>query len=109
MSTLTTPAVEHLNERVARELRALQARHGVSQSTLAEVIGVSQSQMSKRLKGTLPLRLDEVQRLSAFFGIKPSQLLAAAEDETSQVTLQSTEWQGWPFGQGWVPSFGLAA
>lgn len=68
-----------LNERVARELNALRARYDRSQADLAQVIGVTQSQMSKRLKGTVPFTLTDIERFAAYFGITASDLLGYAE------------------------------
>ena len=70
---------ESLNKKVADELNALRGRFGVSQAQLAAVIAVSQSQMSKRLKGRVPFILDDIEAFAEYFGISASQLLGYAE------------------------------
>lgn len=70
---------ESLNQKVADELNALRGRYGRSQADLAEVIQVTQSQMSKRLKGRVPFTLDDIERFAEYFGITASQLLGYAE------------------------------
>jgi hypothetical protein len=73
MTVLSLPKRDHsapLTELVAEEIRVLAARHkseGVNQTVLASVIGVSQSQMSKRLLGSW-LRPDLAERLRAWWG-----------------------------------------
>lgn len=68
-----------MNERLAQELNALRARYGLSQEALGAVIGVTQSQMSKRLKGHVPFTLDEIEVLAAYFEMTPLELLGYAE------------------------------
>ena len=83
MTVLSLPKRDHsapLKERVAEEIRALAARHkseGVNQTVLASVIGVSQSQMSKRLLGKTPFTLAELESIAKYFDIEPAQLLGA--------------------------------
>lgn len=68
-----------LNQKVAQELNALRGRYGRTQADLAAAIDVSQSQMSKRLKGRVPFTLNDIERFAAYFGIKASDLLGYAE------------------------------
>jgi transcriptional regulator with XRE-family HTH domain len=68
-----------MNERLAQELNALRGRYNLSQTELGAVIGVTQSQMSKRLKGGVPFTLDEVETLARYFSMTPMQLLGEAE------------------------------
>lgn len=70
---------ETMNERLAQELNALRARYGLSQETLGNVIGVTQSQMSKRLKGHVAFTLDEIEVLATYFNMTPLELLGYAE------------------------------
>lgn len=81
MSTLhAVPAdAETLNQKVAQELNALRGRHGRTQADLAAVIGVSQSQMSKRLRGRATFTITDIELFAAYFGIKASDLLGYAE------------------------------
>ena len=68
-----------MNVRLAQELNSLRGRYRMSQAQLGNVIGVTQSQMSKRLKGVVPFTLDEIEALAAFFGMAPLELLGYAE------------------------------
>lgn len=70
---------ETMNQRLAQELNALKARYSLSQTELGKVIGVTQSQMSKRLKGHVPFTLDEIEAFAAFFSMTPLELLGYAE------------------------------
>jgi len=65
--------------RLAQELNALRARYSVNQTQLGDVVGVTQSQMSKKLKGRGTFTLDEVERLAEFFGMTALELLGNAE------------------------------
>lgn len=64
--------------RVASEVRALRGRYSITQERLAEVLGTTQSQVSKRLRGEIPFTLDDLDRLAVFFNVKPTQLLDGA-------------------------------
>lgn len=66
---------EHLQERVAAEVRALMGRHEVTQNMLADVLGVAQSAVSERVRGQRAFTLAEIERLADFFRIEPAELL----------------------------------
>lgn len=51
-----------LTERVAAEVRALRGRHSVSQAELGRILGLSQPQVSARLRGRTPFTLSAVVR-----------------------------------------------
>lgn len=51
--------------KVREEMRA----KSVSQQTLAEVIGVSQSQFSRRLRGVIPFDINELTAIAKHFGV----------------------------------------
>ena len=68
-----------LNSRVAMEIRAMMGRYGITQTQLADVLGVNQGQTSKRLRSVIPFTLPEIEAIAAFFKISPSQLLGYAE------------------------------
>jgi transcriptional regulator with XRE-family HTH domain len=68
---------------VAEEVGVLAARHkrdGVNQAALARVLGISQSQVSKRMRGATPFTLAELGQLAWFFGVDPAVLLGAARN-----------------------------
>jgi transcriptional regulator with XRE-family HTH domain len=66
---------ERLTERVAAEVRALMGRYEVTQVQLTEVLGVSQTGVSKRLRGLTPFDVNEIGLLAEFFGVDPSELV----------------------------------
>lgn len=78
MAVISLPVMEQpgdLNSRVASEVRALKGRYAMTQHQVAEILGISQSQVAKRLNGKIPFTLDDIQRLADFFGIDPAELL----------------------------------
>lgn len=64
---------------VAAELRVLMARYDVTQGTLADVIGVSQSQMSKRMKGIIPIDIYELEKLADYFEVSVAELVGGQQ------------------------------
>lgn len=66
---------EHLTSRVAAEVRALMGRHNVTQMQLTAVLGVSQTGVSKRLRGLTPFDVNEIEALADYFGLDPAELL----------------------------------
>jgi transcriptional regulator with XRE-family HTH domain len=67
----TTPS-----EAVAEEVRALMARHRISQATVADHLGISQSSMSRRLIGSHPFTVEEIYLLAGLFTVDPAQLVS---------------------------------
>ena len=79
MSTVISfPEATPLTLRVADEVRALMGRHRVSQTTLAEVLHVTQTQISRRLRGQITFDVNEIGTLAEFFGVSPAVLLGLA-------------------------------
>ncbi|MDO5534767.1 MAG: helix-turn-helix domain-containing protein, partial [Propionibacteriaceae bacterium] len=68
-----------LNTRVGMEIRALMGRYGITQTQLADVLGVNQGQVSKRLRSVIPFTLPEIELIASFFRISAAQLLGYAE------------------------------
>lgn len=75
MSTAANLHPEPLDRRVRDEVNALRGRFRVSQQALGRALGVTQTQMSARLRGHVPLTLGEVEVLAAFFGTTPGYLM----------------------------------
>lgn len=56
-------------------VRAEMARRGVSQTTLAAVLGVTQPQVSARLRGIVPFNVNELHAVAAFLDVSVGDLL----------------------------------
>ena len=69
-----------LTERVAEEVRALMGRYDVTQMQLVDVLGVSQTGVSKRLRGIIPFDANEIGVLAKFFDVEAADLLGAPRD-----------------------------
>ena len=63
-------------------IRAEMARRKVSQTTLAEHLGVSQTSISARLSGRTAFDINEIHAIAVFLGVPLSVLLP----DTSQIT-----------------------
>ena len=66
-----------LTERVAEEVRALMGRYDVTQMQMVDVLGVSQTGVSKRLRGIIPFDANELGELAKFFDVDAAELLGA--------------------------------
>lgn len=62
-----------------RNVRAEMARAGVSQADLAARVGLSQSALSKRLRGVVPFRVDELDAIARVLRVTASDLLPRTE------------------------------
>jgi transcriptional regulator with XRE-family HTH domain len=61
---------------VAGEVRAAMARRRISQTALAEALGMSQAAISRRLTGTIPFDVAELSAIATILGVPLSALLA---------------------------------
>ena len=61
-----------INERnsIAKQIRIYREKNGYSQDTLAEIMGVSRSTISKIENGKFSFSIDYLSRLSFFLGFK---------------------------------------
>lgn len=80
---MTNYSVGWLTLEVAAILRGQAAKIGVSQARLGEVAGVSQSQMSKILRGQRDITVDQLDWLCDELELTPSEVIAGAEESTS--------------------------
>jgi transcriptional regulator with XRE-family HTH domain len=72
---------------VARNLKRLMVERDVKQGQLAAVLGITQSNVSKRLKGQTPFTTDDLDALAQAFGVRPSELLAdAGQNEAARTS-----------------------
>ena len=70
------PESESLGEVVAANIRAEAARIGLQQKAIAQLLGLSQGQVSKRWRGLIEWPLGEIAALAGVFGLEPGALLS---------------------------------
>lgn len=76
MSTVTPlPEPQGISETIKVELKVLLARHGRTQGDIARILGISASQVSKRMRGTIPFDIFELETLAAEFGVSVASLV----------------------------------
>lgn len=71
------PPAADLASYVAGEIRAAMARRQLSQQALADLAGVTQSYLARRLVGRVPFDVADLERLAPHLGITVSSLLPA--------------------------------
>lgn len=69
-----------LRSRIGAEIRSRMARYGVSQVQLAAAMGLSQSQVSKRLRGAIAFNTDELEQVATALGTTVLSLLGAGNE-----------------------------
>ncbi len=55
---------------VSAEIRALMGRYRVTQTQLAQVLGMSQSSLSARLSGSVPWDVDDLDKIAEHFKVE---------------------------------------
>lgn len=60
---------------VTARVRGVMAEKGVTQETLASLLGVTQSYISRRLSGAVDLRVAELQQVAEVLGVPVTRLL----------------------------------
>lgn len=70
------PIPDQINDVVAAEIRAHMARRQLRQSDLADLLGVAQPNVSKRLNGQTPFLAGEVAVIANWLGIDIADLYA---------------------------------
>lgn len=76
---MTAPTTVRLTARVAGEIRAELARRGMAAYELAELLGVSRSWVSYRLRVEQTIDLDDLERISEALGVSIFRLLGEPE------------------------------
>ncbi|WP_213452855.1 helix-turn-helix domain-containing protein [Rhizomonospora bruguierae] len=71
---------------IAAELRAEMGRQRVTQAKLADVLGVSQPQVSDRMLGTVDWRVTELIQVAEFLGVPVTRFLAGPEASKTHPT-----------------------
>lgn len=69
MISTEAPLTLPLKDRVAGEIRAFMARHNITQSSLAPLLGWSQQYLSRRLTGAVPFDVADLDQLSRAFDV----------------------------------------
>lgn len=64
-----------LDQRIGQEVRALMGRYSVSQMQLAAWLGVTQSSVSSRLRGSTDWKARDIERVADGFNVHPAQLM----------------------------------
>lgn len=80
MSAVPNYEVSDLTRLIASMIRGLMARHGVKQADMAAAIGVSQSQLSKMVRGVRPIDLDQADGMCRALGADLWEVIKEAED-----------------------------
>ncbi|WIE54200.1 helix-turn-helix transcriptional regulator [Curtobacterium sp. MCBD17_003] len=75
--------ISDLTRLVASNIRGLMAQHGVKQADLAASIGVSQSQLSKMIRGVRPIDLDQLDGMCMALGEDTAAVIKRAEETLS--------------------------
>ena len=76
MTTQPAPTRRRTKDVVSQEVRAWAGRLGLRQRHLAEILGISQAQVSARLRGQVSWNLDELDLLATAFGVTPGEFMA---------------------------------
>ena len=79
MNAPKRPAVDKFGKAVATQLRARRAHQEMTQQELAERTGISQSQLSKQLRGFRAINLDEFEAICDALDIAMEMIIEAAE------------------------------
>ena len=75
-----SPASERpAQERITGAVKALMAAHGEDQDDLGEVLHMSQSSVSKMLRGVRKMTVDELDTLAVHYGVDPTTFFAGVE------------------------------
>ena len=75
MTEQPTPMTQSLTLRVAAEVRAEVARQQLTHKWLAEQLGISQPQVTKRRNGVLPMDTAELDRIAVALGVPVERFL----------------------------------
>lgn len=73
------------NAAIGANVRAEMSRRQVSQARLGEVLGLQQTSISKRLRGTIPFDIDELLRIADYLDV-PLGALTAIDQPGAEVS-----------------------
>ena len=80
VSYASAEETQSLNDQVASEVRATMGRFGLKQKDLSKALGISQAQVSSRLRGTTPFSLDDIEMIAKWFSTTPQVLMGFATE-----------------------------
>lgn len=72
---------ESFSETVGATVRAEMARRKVTQQQVADVLGIAQTQVSRRLNGQVSFNVDELQAVAHLLGMSVQSLVASPAAE----------------------------
>lgn len=75
---------------VAANVRAEIARAGVSQSSVAEALGISKAGLSRRMNGHLSFRVSELVAICDLIGISPHTLMSSGTSARAHLHADQT-------------------
>lgn len=71
--------------RITGNLRAEMARRGITQQQVADVLGLSQASVSRKLLGKSRISIDQLYEITEHFGIDMASIIFAGTDNSQQV------------------------
>lgn len=74
-----------LTYRVASEIRAEMGRQSVTHTAIAEALGISQPQVTKRLNGAIPLSVPELELIAGRLGVPVTNFFAEPPARVAQL------------------------
>jgi len=83
----STRRAHALNEAVTGEIRAHLGRRRWKASELARKLGENEMWLSRRLRGSQPMTLSDIERICAALQVSPADLIASAVRMASQTTV----------------------
>lgn len=91
MSPRPKDTMSNFGKVIARLLNDERLQKGVTQAELAESTGISQSQISKQLRGTRDINIDELSAIADALDISLVELIRKAEQEINPDTRNELE------------------
>ena len=91
MSPRPKDTMSNFGKVIARLLNDERLQKGVTQAELAESTGISQSQISKQLRGTRDINIDELSAIADALDISLIELIRKAEQEINPDTRNELE------------------
>lgn len=96
MTVIRFPAHESptVRQRVSENIRVLMARRGVKQPQIAEILGISQAAISRRMNGQTTWNVDDLEQIGAAFEVSVAELIGTPETDPRPSTPGSQNTRG---------------